>query len=237
MLTPTTIRKSAERGPTDFGWLKSMHSFSFGEYHDAAHMGFRTLRVINEDRVAPGGGFPAHAHRDMEIFSYVLSGALEHKDSLGNARTLKPGQVQLMSAGSGVRHSEYNPSANEPVHFLQIWIEPAARGLKPSYTEWMPPAGPVKTTAKNLIISPDGRENSAIIHQDALVWHLKGAQGETLAHPLGASRGLWLQVMRGAFSVGGQTLHAGDGASFVAAGDYTFTSEDAASESLLFDLL
>ncbi len=229
-----TIRRTSTRGLTDIGWLKSQHSFSFGDYHEPAHMGFKTLRVINEDRVAPRGGFPLHPHRDMEIFSYVLSGALQHTDSLGHDRVLRPGQVQLMSAGRGIRHSEFNPSETEPVHFLQIWIQPAQAGLNPGYTEWMP--APAASSAKTLVISPDGRGASAVIQQDALVWHLKPGAGEIVHHELTAGRGLWLQVMRGTLLLNSEQLHAGDGASSLSAGTFTITASDASAEALLFDV-
>ncbi|MSU33968.1 MAG: hypothetical protein EXS36_02445 [Pedosphaera sp.] len=157
--TELNIRRADERGHADQGWLKSNYTFSFADYCDPAHMGFRSMRVINDDRVAPGMGFGTHPHRDMEIFSYVLAGALEHKGSLGNGRVLKPGQIQLMSAGQGVRHSEFNPSPSEPLHFLQIWIQPRARGLTPGYTEWLPK--PEHADApKVLVISTDGRDGS-----------------------------------------------------------------------------
>ena len=161
-----TVRPADERGAADHGWLKSRFTFSFADYHDPRHMGFRTLRVINDDRVAPGMGFGTHPHRDMEIFSYVLQGTIEHKDSMGNGRQLKPGQIQLMSAGSGVTHSEFNPSRDEELHLLQIWIKPRERGISPRYTEWHP-AAEHDDAPKVLVISPDGREGSATIMQDA----------------------------------------------------------------------
>jgi uncharacterized cupin superfamily protein len=165
-------RSAADRGQADHGWLKSQHTFSFADYYDPQYMGFRSLRVINEDRVEPGHGFGTHPHRDMEIFSYVLEGALAHKDSLGNGRTLKPGRIQLMSAGRGVTHSEFNPSRGEGLHFLQIWIQPREQGLTPSYTEWHPKADN-DSDPKVLVISPDGRDGSATIHQDAEVYRLR----------------------------------------------------------------
>ncbi len=229
-----TLRRSADRGLADFGWLKSLHTFSFGEYYDTRFMGFRSLRVINEDRVAGGGGFPAHPHRDMEIFSYVLEGQLEHRDSMGNGRVLKPGQIQLMSAGRGVTHSEYNPNEKEPVHFLQIWIQPHDRGLTPSYTEWHPK--PERDNdAKVLVISPDGRDESATIHQDAYVYRIRLKAGQAISHELISGRGLWLQVMRGAGTLDGTRLETGDGASSVAPGQHELrATED--MEALLFDL-
>ncbi len=229
-----TVRKSGDRGLADFGWLVSRHTFSFGEYYDPAHVGFRSLRVINEDRVAPGGGFPNHPHRDMEIFSYVLEGSLEHRDSMGNGRTLKPGQVQLMSTGRGVTHSEYNPSAKAGTHFLQIWIAPAAPGGNPAYTEWHPKREHERA-AKVLVISPDGRDGSATIRQDAFVYRLKLAAGESVAHDLSAGRGAWLQVMRGMVAWGGAELEAGDGASTETAGRLSL-SATADTEALLLDL-
>jgi redox-sensitive bicupin YhaK (pirin superfamily) len=229
-----TVRRADERGRADFGWLDSRHSFSFGEYHDPAYMGFRTLRVINEDRVAAGGGFPTHPHRDMEIFSYVVSGELAHKDSLGNGRVLKPGQIQLMSAGQGVTHSEFNPSRTQATHFLQIWIRPRAQGLKPSYTEWHPRPEHA-TDPQVLVISPDGREGSATIHQDAFVYRIRLTAGQSVTHDLAAGRGLWLQVISGGVSLHGVALVAGDGASTERAGPVGIRAESAA-EALLFDL-
>ena len=229
-----TIRKSNERGHADHGWLKSLHTFSFADYHDSAHMGFRTLRVINEDRIAPGMGFGTHPHRDMEIFSYVLEGGLEHKDSMGNGSILRPGQVQLMSAGSGVTHSEFNPSRTEAGHFLQIWIHPRERNLTPSYTEWHPQPEQ-DSAAKVLIISPDGRDNSAVIHQDAAVWRIRLQPGESITHELAAGRGAWLQVMRGSVKVGDTALATGDAASTEEPGVLNISATEAA-EALLFDL-
>ena len=229
-----TLRKSNDRGHADHGWLNTFHSFSFADYYDPAHMGFRTLRVINDDIVAPGVGFPTHPHRDMEIFSYVLEGALEHKDSMGNGRVLRPGQIQLMSAGRGVTHSEFNPSADERVRLLQIWILPKARGLTPGYTEWHP-TPEHDASPKVLVISPDGRENSAVIHQDADVYRLRLAPGETVTHELRSGRGAWVQVAEGELSLNGQSLTTGDGASTEDAGVLTITAEKQ-TEALLFDL-
>lgn len=229
-----TIRKSADRGHADHGWLKSLHTFSFADYHDPEHMGFRSLRVINDDRIAPGMGFGTHPHRDMEIFSYVLSGGLEHKDSMGNGRILQPGHIQLMSAGSGVTHSEFNPSRTESGHFLQIWIHPRQRGLTPGYTEWHP--GPEHdSAAKVLVISADGREDSAVIHQDADVWRIRLQPGTTVTHELAADRGAWLQVMRGSLTLNETILATGDAASAETAGTLTITANEPA-EALLFDL-
>jgi redox-sensitive bicupin YhaK (pirin superfamily) len=230
----TIIRKSNDRGHANHGWLNSWHTFSFADYYDPQHMGFRSLRVINQDRVAPGGGFGTHPHRNMEIFSYVLEGQLEHKDSMGNGRSLSLGQIQLMSAGSGVTHSEYNPSANQPAHFLQIWIQPRSIGLTPSYTEWHPdPAH--ENDRKVLVISADGRDGSATIHQDADIWRLRLGAGENIEHTLTEDRGLWLQVIHGEITVNDQTLHAGDAISTETAGHWII-SATAASEALLFDL-
>ena len=229
-----TIRKSGERGLADHGWLRSQHTFSFADYHDPGHMGFRSLRVINEDHVAPGGGFPTHPHRDMEIFSYVVAGALAHRDSMGNGRVLAPGQIQLMSAGTGVTHSEFNPSADDPLHLLQIWILPHERGLKPDYTEWHPDAAH-DDDAKVLVISPDGRDGSATIRQDADVYRVRLGAGQSVSHDVRAGRGVWFQIVTGGMSVNDEALSAGDAASAEDGGTLTFTaSEDA--EALLFDL-
>ena len=232
--TTLNIRRANERGHADHGWLNSHHTFSFANYYDPAHMGFRSLRVINDDRVAPGGGFGTHPHRDMEIFSYVLEGALQHKDSIGNGSVLKPGQIQLMSAGSGVAHSEFNPSEAEPLHFLQIWIQPRARGLTPSYTEWLPK--PEQASApKVLVISPDGRENSAVIHQDAEIYRIRLQPGQTVTHELKPGRGAWLQIAEGGLTLNGATLETGDGASTEEPGTLTLTATQP-TEALLFDL-
>ncbi len=228
------IRKAAERGRADHGWLQSRHTFSFADYHDPAHQGFRSLRVINDDRVAPGQGFGTHPHRDMEIFSYVLAGALAHRDSLGNGRILRPGQIQLLSAGTGVTHSEFNPSPAEPAHFLQVWILPARRGLTPAYTEWQPQPEHTQT-AKVLVISPDGRDGSAVIHQDTEVYRLKLSAGQTVRHELGPDRGAWLQIAAGALTFNGAALATGDGASTETPGTLTLTAQ-ADTEALLFDL-
>jgi len=203
------LRRSEDRGFADHGWLKSFHSFSFAEYYDAAHMGFGALRVINEDRVKPGMGFGTHGHRDMEIISYVLEGALEHKDSMGNGSIIRPGNVQRMSAGTGVRHSEYNPSASDGVHFLQIWIEPGVRGVAPGYEEKHFDAAS-KRGRLRLIASPDGREGSVTIHQDAFVYAalLDGAESAALA--IAEGRRAYVHVARGEVSANGQRLAAGD---------------------------
>ncbi len=238
IMNPSTatheIRRSSDRGHADHGWLKTYHSFSFADYHDPAHMGFRSLRVINEDWVAPGAGFPTHPHREMEIFSYVVSGTIAHKDSMGNGRELKPGQVQLMSAGTGVTHSEFNPSASEPLHLLQIWIRPKTAGLAPSYTEWHPSSAS-EHEAKTLIISPDGRGQSARIHQDVDVYRIRLKAGEALTHELGEGRGLWLQLIRGGLQLKELALDPGDALRSESAGNHAFAAT-ADSEALLFDL-
>jgi redox-sensitive bicupin YhaK (pirin superfamily) len=237
MKTTTTelnIRRAEERGHADHGWLNSHHTFSFADYYDPAHMGFRSLRVINDDRVAPGMGFGTHPHRDMEIFSYVLEGALQHEDSLANGSVLKPGQIQLMSAGCGVTHSEFNPSRDKPLHFLQIWIQPRERGLTPSYTEWRPNSEQANA-AKVLVISPDGRDGSAIIHQDADIYRIRVQPGQRVTHELKWGRGAWLQVAEGALKLNGVALTTGDGASTEAPGPLALTATEP-SEALLFDL-
>lgn len=229
-----SVLKAEDRGHADHGWLNARHSFSFGDHYDPAHMGFRTLRVINDDRVAPGAGFPTHPHRDMEIFSYVLEGSIAHKDSLGNARVIKPGEVQVMSAGSGVQHSEFNPSATEPLHLNQIWIRPRLRGIKPRYSEWKPQPG-AETEAKLLMISGDGRSGSASIEQDADVYRILLKPGTSVSHQLASERGAWLQVVRGELSLNETKLHEGDGASTEDPGKLSIHS-DTGAEALLFDL-
>ncbi|MBL0143050.1 MAG: pirin family protein [Betaproteobacteria bacterium] len=203
------LRRSQDRGHANHGWLDSFHSFSFADYHDPRHMGFGALRVINEDRVQPGMGFGTHGHRDMEIISYVLEGALEHKDSMGNGSVIRPGDVQRMSAGTGVRHSEFNPSAGEGVHFLQIWIEPGVRGAAPGYEERNFNAAS-KRGRLALIASPDGREGSVTIHQDALVFAALLDGAETAVHALAPGRKAYVHVARGEVTVNGQPLSAGD---------------------------
>lgn len=229
-----TVRRSDERGHADHGWLQSWHTFSFADYYDPAHMGFRSLRVINQDIVAPGTGFPMHGHRDMEIFSYILEGAIEHRDSMGNHAQVRPGQIQVMSAGSGVRHSEANPSATERMQLLQVWIQPDKAGLKPRYAEWTPQPGQADAP-KVLIISRDGREGSAHISQDASVYRLKIPAGQSVSHELAAGRGLWLQVVSGEVTVGAERLGPGDAVSSESPGRFEFKA-GAAVEALLFDL-
>jgi redox-sensitive bicupin YhaK (pirin superfamily) len=205
------FRKSDERGHFDHGWLDTHHTFSFADYHDPAHMGFRALRVLNEDRVQPGNGFGAHPHRDMEILTYVLSGSLEHKDSTGGGGVLRPGDVQHMTAGTGVVHSEANPSPTEPVHLYQIWLLPERRGLAPGYEQKAFPADAARN-AWRIAATPDGRDGSLIVHQDAtMALGALDAAGE-LRYELRPGRHAWLQVVRGAVEYAGRTLTAGDGA-------------------------
>lgn len=230
----TQLRKSNERGKADHGWLDSRHSFSFGHYHDPAHLGFGPLLVINEDRVKPGRGFGTHGHRDMEIISYVLDGALAHQDSMGNGSTLRYGDVQRMSAGSGVRHSEFNQSAEQPVHFLQIWIEPNVKGIDPGYEEKH-----FSTESKRgqlrLIASPDGREGSVLIHQDAFIYAAILDGSEAASHALQSGRTAYVHVIRGAITVNGQALEGGDALKIGSASQVTLANAQDA-EVLLFDL-
>jgi redox-sensitive bicupin YhaK (pirin superfamily) len=235
MANPISVRRASERGHANHGWLDSYHTFSFADYYDPAHVGFRSLRVINDDRIAPGQGFGTHPHRDMEIFSYVLEGTLQHKDSLGNGRQLQPGQIQLMSAGRGVTHSEFNPAPNRGLHFLQIWIEPSERGLNPGYSEWHPKPEHA-TSTKVLVISPDGREGSALIHQDAEIYRVRLQPGDSVRHNLRPGRAAWLHVAEGALTLNGVTLATGDGASTEAPGTLTVTGIEP-TEALLFDLM
>jgi len=206
-----TVRPSEARGHAEHGWLDSRHTFSFGDYHDPAHMGFRSLRVINEDRVQPGRGFPPHSHGDMEIITYVLSGDLEHKDSLGNGSVIRHGEVQRMTAGTGVTHSEYNPSPKEPVHFLQIWILPNRRGLAPGYEQKAIPPQEERATLR-LIASRDGRDGGVTIHQDVDLYVSRLEPGERVKHALAAGRHAWLQMVTGRVEMNGTALGAGDGA-------------------------
>jgi hypothetical protein len=229
-----SIRRSEERGHADHGWLNSYHSFSFADYFDPEHIEFGPLRVINEDRVEPGRGFGAHSHRDMEIISYVLEGGLAHKDSMGNGSTLRPGDVQRMSAGTGVTHSEFNASEREPVHFLQIWIEPDARGVKPGYEEAHFDAA-AKRGKLRLVASPDGRDGSVTIHQDARLYAglLDGDEHADLA--LAPGRRAYVHVVRGSAEVNGQPLAAGDALKISGAGAVGVGSARDA-EVLVFDL-
>lgn len=229
-----TVRPSDERGRFDHGWLDTRHTFSFGDYVDPQHMGFRQLRVLNEDRVRPGRGFPTHSHRDMEIISYVLDGALEHRDSLGNGSVIRPGELQRMSAGTGVTHSEYNPSASEPLHFLQIWILPERGGLPPSYQQQSFPEEERRGRAR-LIASADGREGSVRIRQDAEVFAGLLGGKETIRHSLAAGRHGWVQVARGAVELNGERLDSGDGAAISDEQDLTIEGKEPA-EVLIFDL-
>ena len=230
-----TIRKAEERGRFDFGWLDTRHTFSFGEYYDPAHMGFSVLRVINDDRVAPGGGFPTHPHRDMEIVTYVLDGALAHKDSLGNGSTIAPGDVQRMSAGTGIRHSEYNASADKPVHLLQIWLLPAERGIAPGYEQKAFDAAE-KRDALRLVASPDGRDGSVTIHTDAKLYASILAKDATVAHAAEPGRAAWLHVARGSVSVAGQILKEGDAIASTGGDAIAIKGAEEESEILLFDL-
>jgi quercetin 2,3-dioxygenase len=228
------IRKADDRGHFDFGWLDTRHTFSFGEYTDPRHMGFRALRVINEDVVRGGGGFGTHPHRDMEIITYVLAGALAHKDSMGNGSTIRPNDVQRMSAGTGVTHSEQNGSATDPVHLFQIWILPATTGTAPSY-EQRAFATAQKRGRLKLFGARDGRDGAVTIHQDVALYASMLAPGERVQHELAPGRHAWVQMVRGRLMVNGEELHAGDGAGL--SGERTVTlaaAED--SELLLFDL-
>lgn len=230
-----TIRRANDRGRANFGWLDSRHTFSFGEYYDPAHMGFGPLRVINDDRVAPGGGFPTHPHRDMEIVSYVLSGALAHKDSLGTGSVIKPGDVQRMSAGTGIAHSEYNASNEEATHFLQIWLLPEKRGLAPGYEQKSFDAD-AKRDRLRLVASPDGRDGSVTIRSDAALYVSLLGKEARVSHDLAPGRGAWLQVARGAVAVGDALLAEGDGLAVSDEKRLEIVGEAADSEILLFDL-
>jgi redox-sensitive bicupin YhaK (pirin superfamily) len=229
-----TLRRSAERGHADHGWLDSRHTFSFAGYHDPAHMGFGPLRVINEDRVQGGQGFGTHSHQDMEIVSYVLEGALEHRDSLGNGSVLRPGDVQRMSAGTGVQHSEFNHSPDEAVHFLQIWIEPARRGVPPSYEEKRFDAASRRGRLR-LVVSPDGAQGSLRMHQDARLYAALLDGEIDLQHVLGAGRRGYVHVARGRVQVNGQALAAGDALALQDEPRILLERAEAA-EVLLFDL-
>jgi quercetin 2,3-dioxygenase len=229
----TIIRRANERGHANHGWLDTYHTFSFGDYHDPQWMGFRSLRVINDDVVLPRLGFGKHPHRDMEIITYVLSGALEHQDSMGNGRVIRPGEFQYMAAGTGVQHSEFNPSADEAVHLLQIWIQPDRKGVTPRYAERSFAA--VADGKLHLVTSQTGREGSIAIHQDADLWLARLAPEQSVTHPLAAGRKVWLHVAEGEIALDGQTLASGDAAGISEERALTLRATKP-SQVLLFDL-
>jgi redox-sensitive bicupin YhaK (pirin superfamily) len=228
------IRRSSERGHANHGWLDTYHTFSFADYYDAEHTEFRALRVINEDRVAPGMGFGMHAHKNMEIVTIVLEGALEHKDSLGNGEVLRPGEFQRMSAGTGIRHSEFNPSETETVHLYQIWLQPEKSGIAPSYEQKAIPASE-QHNALRLVASPDAQNGSLAIHQNARLYLSKLESGHSVSHSIAKGRAAWVQTLRGSVEVSGQRLAAGDGAAIENESELLLKAAPNA-EILLFDL-
>jgi redox-sensitive bicupin YhaK (pirin superfamily) len=228
------LRKASERGHFDHGWLDTRHTFSFSRYHDPRYMGFRALRVVNEDQVQPGQGFGNHGHEDMEIVTYVLSGALAHRDSLGTGSTLRPGELQGMTAGTGITHSEFNPSKTEPVHFYQIWLLPEREGLEPSYEQRAFPEDERRNRLR-LVASPDGNEGSLIIRQDSRIFLATLDGDREVSHEVPSDRHAWVQVLRGGVSLNDLTLSDGDGASVSAESQLTIRA-DQSSEVLLFDL-
>lgn len=230
-----TIRRAEQRGRTSFDWLDSRHTFSFGRYYDPAHTSFGPLRVINDDRVAGGGGFATHPHSEMEIVSYVLEGALAHKDSLGTGSVIRPGDVQRMSAGTGIRHSEFNASQTAPVHFLQIWIIPESHGLEPSY-EQRTFAPEEKRGRLRLVGSRDGRDGSVTIHQDVDLYATLLGEGDSVRHELKSGRNAWVQVASGTASLNGVQLHPGDGVAVEKRGSLDLAGISPDAEILLFDL-
>lgn len=230
-----TIRPAQDRGAVNFSWLDSRHTFSFGEYYDPNHMGFAKLRVINEDKVTPGQGFGTHGHRDMEIISYVLKGALEHKDSIGTGSVIRPGDVQRMSAGTGIQHSEYNASKTEPVHFLQIWILPEQKGIEPGY-EQKTFTDVKRDSTLRLVGSRDGRDGSITIHQNVDLYAATLHEGKAASHTFANGRVAWLQVAGGAVQLNGQTLTAGDGAMIAQEAQITLQGTSDTAEVLLFDM-
>jgi redox-sensitive bicupin YhaK (pirin superfamily) len=229
-----TIRHASERGQSRYSWLESYHTFSFAGYHDPRHMGFHDLRVINEDRVQPGGGFGTHSHRDMEILSYVIEGALEHKDSMGNGSIIRPGELQMMRAGTGVTHSEYNHSKTDLVHFLQIWVIPDKEGLEPAYDQREFSADERRGRLR-LVASPDGSEGSVRVHQDLSLFATLLEDGESLQHVLPRARHAWVQVVKGDLAVNGVQLSAGDGLGITEESSLELVASTS-SEVLLFDL-
>jgi len=229
------IRPAAERGIAEFGWLSSRHSFSFGHYYDPEHLGFGALRVINDDRVQPGQGFGTHPHRDMEIISIVVEGALEHRDSLGTGSVIRPGEVQRMTAGTGVQHSEFNPSPGEEVRFLQIWIEPERTGLTPSYEQRAFPSDEMRNRWR-IVASHDGRDDSLKVHQDVSIYRAQLAGGKSVQHSIQPDRQAWIQVIEGTVEVNGQRLAEGDGAAIERPGEVIVAGAGDWSDVLLFDL-
>ncbi|HET6936047.1 MAG TPA: pirin family protein [Candidatus Angelobacter sp.] len=230
------VRRAKERGHANHGWLDTYHTFSFADYYDPRFMGFRSLRVINEDWVKPGYGFPTHPHRDMEIITYVLEGSLEHKDSMGTGSVIRPGEVQKMSAGTGVRHSEFNHSDKEPVHLYQIWIMPEKEGIKPMYEQKTIPAQE-RTGKLRLIASPNGNGNGAVkLYQDAELFTTELAAGDSVEHQLTPGRYAWVQVARGSILLNGQELKAGDGAAVAQETALQLAAGKDGAEALLFDL-
>ncbi len=228
------VRKAADRGYADHGWLKAFHTFSFAGYVDRDHVQFRSLRVMNEDRVAPGQGFGTHPHNDMEIVTYVLEGALEHKDSMGNGEVLRPGEFQRMTAGTGITHSEFNPSSDEPVHLYQIWLFPDRKGHTPSYEQKRFPDEQLHNSLR-VVASPDAEEGSLAIHQDAKIFLSKLDAGQSVKHPVAESRHAWLQVLRGKVTLNGQSLDTSDGAA-VSDERLLKIEADGDAEIMLFDL-
>ncbi|MDJ0595561.1 MAG: pirin family protein [Pleurocapsa sp. MO_226.B13] len=230
-----TVRSAQDRGNPNFGWLDSRHTFSFGSYYDPNHMGFSSLRVINEDKVKPGQGFGTHGHRDMEIISYVLEGELAHKDSIGNGSVIRPGDVQRMSAGTGIAHSEFNASNADPVHFLQIWILPERGGIKPSYEQKHFDVAERQGKLR-LVASPDGKDDSVTIHQDAYLYVATLNNGDRVNYSANSNRSLWIQVATGGIEVNGRVLNGGDGAAITEETKISFSATTDNTEILLFDL-
>jgi hypothetical protein len=232
-----SVRRSEERGLADHGWLKSYHTFSFADYHDPEFMGFRALRVINQDRVAPGKGFGMHPHRDMEIVSYVIEGALQHKDSMGNGAVLKPGEVQRISAGTGILHGEFNPSSTEPVHFLQIWILPETQGLEPAYAQ-KDFSGQLDSGEAVLLVSPDGVDGSISINQDCRIFGARFKAGGMFSRKIEEPRHAWVQVISGELFVNdGKQLGRGDACAFTGESEVRIEARDGGGEVLIFDLV
>ena len=228
------VRKSNERGHADHGWLDTYHTFSFNDYHDPKYMGFRSLRVINEDRVAAGAGFPMHGHRDMEILTYIVEGALQHRDSMGNGEVVRPGEIQRMSAGRGVMHSEFNASQTEPVHLLQIWIRPTAHGIEPGY-EQIRVGGEATPQALQLIAAPEGGPSAVRVNTDARLYRGLIVAGDRVEHTIDPARHAYVQVVSGGLTVNGEKLEAGDGAAISGESALAFAAPEY-SEFLMFDL-